>query len=95
MNYGPTILAFLEYTARMYGVTPVREELRWGTVGGGACEYTQTWGDRVYIVKNDGRQAALNINGKEIAVVPAGTRVVTDLQGNILVKERVEPFGIG
>lgn len=95
VNYGPTILAFLEYTARMYGVTPVREELRWGTVGGGACEYTQTWGDRVYTVKNDGRQASLNINGKEIAVVPAGTRVVTDLQGNILEKERVEPFGIG
>lgn len=38
----PTILAFLNTPPVVRG-DAVREELRWGTVGGGACEYTATW----------------------------------------------------
>lgn len=84
-NYGPTILAFLEYTAEMFGVNPIHGRIYWGTEGShGAYTYTQHWGDRDYTVEHDGEKAALKINGKELRVVPAGTRVVTDLKGELL-----------
>ena len=83
-DYGPTILAFLEYTAEMFGVNPICGKVYWGTEGShGEYVYTQHWGGRDYSVENDGKSASLRINGREIACVPAGKRVVTDVDGNI------------
>ena len=82
-NYGPTILAFLEYTAQMFGVNPSCGRIGWGTEGShGAYIYTQHWGDREYTVENDGKTASLRINGREIDAVPTGTWVVTDENGD-------------
>lgn len=84
-DYGPTILAFLGYTSHLYGVELVRDTAVFSTcpVSGG-CEYTLTVGEKAFTVKNDGRKAAVSVDGREIITVPAGTRVVTDAGGNLI-----------
>lgn len=83
-EYGPTALSVLEFTARLYGVTPVRDRLIWGALGGVASEYIQRWGGDVYrIVCRSGRAEAF-INQKNVFSVPAGYRVETTLTGEIL-----------
>ena len=84
-DYGPTILAFLGYTSHLYGVELVRDTAVFSTcpVSGG-CEYTLTVGEKAFTVKNNGRKAAVSVDGREIITVPAGTRVVTDAGGNLI-----------
>lgn len=89
--YGPAMLSVLEYIARMYGVSLIGETAVWGSCGGKACRYTQTWGEHTYRIENSGHGAAAFIDGKPIFTVGPGLRVTTTLQGRILRCERYEP----
>ena len=84
-DYGPSILAFMGYTSHLYGVEILRDRAIFSTLGDcGGCEYTQIEGERAYTVKNDGNRAAIFVDGRQITSVDCGTRVITDLDGNIL-----------
>lgn len=84
-DYGPTILAFLEYTAQMFGVNPARNKIYWGTQGEhGAYEYQQFMNGRSYAVKNDGTKAALFADGREIGIFPSGAWITSDIDGHII-----------
>jgi hypothetical protein len=84
-DYGPSILAFMGYTSHLYGVELVRDHAVFSTHPDlGGCEYTQTEGDRAYTVKNDGKKAAIFLNGKDLLTVDCGTRVITSLDGQLL-----------
>ncbi|MBE6935908.1 MAG: hypothetical protein E7458_05330 [Ruminococcaceae bacterium] len=91
-EYGPTALAALEYIARFHGVTPIRDRLVWGALGGCESDYTQVWGEDRYRIVSDGRQAEASINGKPILTLPAGYRAETDLSGNLLGKYDITPI---
>ena len=84
-DYGPSILAFMGYTSHLYGVEILRDTAIFSTMSDcGECEYTQIEGDHSYTVKNDGKRAAIFVDGKQISSVNCGTRIITDLFGNIL-----------
>lgn len=84
-DYGPTILAFMGYTSHLYGVELHRDTAIFSTCPDlNGCEYTLTNGDRVYTVKNDGKKAAVFIDGREIITVSAGTRVIVGIDGTVL-----------
>lgn len=89
--YGPAMLAVMEYTARMYGVSFSRDKLIWGGCGGIACRYAQQWGDHVWQIENDGAQVTARVDGKPVFTAGAGLRVVTDLSGRILQADAYEP----
>lgn len=91
-EYGPTALSVLEYIARFHGVTPIRDRLIWGALGGNQSEYTQVWGEDHYHIVCDGHHARADINGRQIFSVPAGYRIETDLSGNILGKYDITPI---
>ena len=83
-TYGPAILAFLEYTNRMYGVKPERDKLKWSSVDDGTeSEYTQYFGDDRYTLKN-GRMCEAYINERKIFTCARGTKTVTDMSGNVI-----------
>lgn len=88
-EYGPTALSVLEYTARLYGVTPVRERLVWGALGGARTDYVQRWGGDTYRITCRGDRAEALINGRGVFSVPAGCRVETTQEGEVL---RVDPI---
>ena len=84
-DYGPSILAFMGYTSHLYGVELLRDRAIFSTNGDcGGCEYTQVEGEHEYTVKNDGKRAAIFIDGREMTAVECGVRIVTDLCGNVL-----------
>ena len=88
-GYGPTALSVLEYTARLYGVTPVRDRLIWGALGDADCEYVQRWGEDEYrIFCKDGCSTA-QINGKTVLTLPAGYRAETTLSGELLRRDSI------
>lgn len=83
-TYGPAILAFLEYTNRMYGVKPERDKLKWSSVDDGTeSEYTQYFGDDRYTLKN-GRMCEAYINERKIFTCARGTKTVTDMSGGVI-----------
>ena len=89
-DYGPTALAFLNFTTHMYGVEYRRDRLIWSSLGdSGGCEYTQRIGNNAYTIKNDGTKASGEINGRTVFTVPCGHRVVTDLKGTVRFSEKV------
>ena len=75
-DYGPTILAFLEYTAHMYGVYKYRDCMVWNMAEAGHWEYTQIIEDKKYTLVAEGSQGACLINGKKISDISAGKRFV-------------------
>jgi hypothetical protein len=82
-NYGPMILATMEYLSRMYGVYVYREAVVWNGLPGGNLEYKQTWNQNEYrIVHRDGRVTGF-LSGNKLFEVPAGLRVETDYEGNV------------
>lgn len=83
-SYGPAILAFLEYTNRMYGVKLEREQIKWSSVDDGTeSEYSQYHGDDCYTIRN-GSSCEAFINGRRIFRCARGTKTVTDMSGRIL-----------
>ncbi len=84
-DYGPTLLACLEYISRMYGVHRQFDEIWWGAYDGGCdCEYIQQYGDTEYRLVQRGKQAEGFVGGKPVFRVSAGFRVETDLSGKVL-----------
>jgi len=82
-GYGPTILAFLEYVARFFGVHIELDQVFWsGLADGGETEYVQIFGARSFVLRNDGRTFTGMINGEEKFTCSAGVRVCSDMDGN-------------
>ena len=86
--YGPAMLSVLEYTARMYGVSPVRDTLVWGSCSGAACRYTQTVNDHSWEIVNSGHGAEAFVDGRKVFTAGPDLRITTDLQGHILRADR-------
>ncbi len=84
-NFGPTILATLEYISRMYGVYRDEDRLYWSGLSrpGQTLEYTQRWGPARYTLRNTGGRITGLINGVEKFRVTGGVRVITDLNGTV------------
>lgn len=86
--YGPTILAFLEYTNRMYGVKILRDQLLWSCEAGDyESEYTQFWGDHAFTLKCGKRMCEALIDNRIAWKAAKGTRTLTDINGNILSRD--------
>ena len=86
--YGPAMLSVLEYTARLYGVSPVRDTLVWGSCSGAACRYTQTVNDHSWEIVNSGHGAEAFVDGRKVFTAGPDLRITTDLQGHILRADR-------
>ncbi|MEI8037736.1 MAG: hypothetical protein WCJ14_05040 [Verrucomicrobiota bacterium] len=85
-NYGPLILAALEYTAHLHGIH-IDEDRVWFSglrPGGHDFTYTQRWNDKKYQLTCDHGQLRGSLNGRELFTCTAGVRVVTDVDGKIL-----------
>ncbi|MBN1488351.1 MAG: hypothetical protein JXA69_00410 [Phycisphaerae bacterium] len=82
-DYGPTILAVLEYISRMHGVHIDRQRVLFSGLARGdrAIDYTQRWGEREYALKIAAGQMVGSYNGQERFRATAGVRIVTDLDG--------------
>jgi hypothetical protein len=96
-GYGPTALAALEYFSHMYGVTFNRGELWWSAVApakGGQMDYTQTWFDKTWQQVNAGGQFSAQVNGKPVFQCTSGVRVVTDLNGKIMLIVGIVPSAV-
>ncbi len=85
-DYGPTILAVLEYMARFYGVNVEFDELHWGALGreGHTTAYTQHWDGVAYAIESKDGRAIARIDGREIFEADCGVRVDTDWRGTVL-----------
>ena len=90
MLTGPAMLSVLEYTARMYGVSLVRDTVVWGTCPL-ECRYTQgperpQLGDR-----EQWSRGGSFVDGCKVFTAGPGLRITTDLDGNILGTARYLP----
>ena len=83
--YGPAILAFLEYTNRMYGVKICRDRIIWSAVRDDSeCEYTQQWGDCSFTYRVGREMCEAFMDNRRIFTCGRGLRSVTTLDGEIL-----------
>ena len=88
--YGPTLLAVLEYIAHIWGVTMNMGEI-WFSLGSGSpYTYEQQWGNRIYRIESDGREARAIIDGRQIHCGPCGMRLITDRDGRIIGMRGIE-----
>ncbi|MHB1485854.1 MAG: MGH1-like glycoside hydrolase domain-containing protein [Saccharofermentanales bacterium] len=83
--YGPTILAVLEYISRLYGIHIDEKEVFWSGINddGHPIKYSQEWQGDVYSLSSENGQIKGFINDEEKFCSSDGTRVVTDLSGNV------------
>ena len=88
--YGPAMLSVLEYTARMYGVSLVRDTVVWGTCPL-ECRYTQALNGRSWEIVNSGHEAEAFVDGRKVFTAGPGLRITTDLDGNVLGTARYLP----
>ncbi len=89
-SYGPTLLSVLEYIAHMYGVHLLGEEVWFSLCAGLKYTYTQVFGKHRYTIDSDGVKAHIFADGKELAVVPCGVRIITNRSGVILRSVSIE-----
>jgi hypothetical protein len=87
-GYGPMMLASLEYLSRMHGIhlDVAAGRVMWSSVDPEAADfnYEQNWGDRLYRLRHEDGMMQAYV-GRELAFAcTAGTRVVTDLEGNLV-----------
>jgi hypothetical protein len=87
-GYGPMILATLEYINRMYGIHLDVEQSRiwWSGLADKGLDFTRTqrWGETTWELQCKAGQLRATINGKEAFTASAGTRIVTDFDGQLL-----------
>ena len=83
--YGPTALAFMEYTTRMYGLKMIRDSIIWTGIADDTeeAEFIFEHGDYTYRFHMHGGIFEGWINGKKKFDSPRGTRVVTNPIGDI------------
>ena len=90
-DYGPTTLAFLEYTSRMYGVNLTPDEIFWGAVESQhTWQYSQIWGDDVYTIKKSGDRVEASTRDRTLFTFSPGFRIVTDRSGKPKSAVRIE-----
>lgn len=89
-SYGPTLLSVLEYIAHMYGVHLLGDEVWFSLCAGLQYTYTQVFGKHRYTIDSDGVKARILADGKELAVVPCGVRIITNRSGIILRSVSIE-----
>lgn len=84
-GYGPTVLGFMEYVARFFGVHIERDQVYWsGLDDRGKVEYCQQFGDKTFTLRNDGRVFTGVVNGENKFTCSAGVRIYSDMEGNPL-----------
>lgn len=82
-GYGPTILGFMEYVSRFFGVHLERDQVYWsGLTDSGTVEYTQHFGEKIFSLRNDGCVFTGSVNGAEKFTCSVGVRIRTDMEGN-------------
>lgn len=84
-NYGPMVLACLEYFSRLYGIHIEREEVWWSGVSNGsnATSYRQRLLGRQYRLDNRDDRLVATIDGRPSFSCSIGFRIVTDYSGVI------------
>ncbi|HEY3333048.1 MAG TPA: hypothetical protein VGK19_23650 [Capsulimonadaceae bacterium] len=83
-GYGPTVLAFMDYVARFYGIHIERDTVMWtGLTDAGSVEYTQVFGDETYTLRNDGSTITASVNDAPVFKCSCGVRVHTDMAGAV------------
>lgn len=83
-GYGPSILTSLELISRFYGIHMSKDKLYWSCLDVNKdYEYIQQWAENTYRLKTKGTTVHCFINDKEVLSFSKGTRVTTDLSGNI------------
>ena len=81
-NYGPSLLASLEFISRLYGIHLFRDRLYWSCLEDiEDYTYSQQWGDKIFTQVARGNLVVCSINGKEVFSYTKGARVVSDLKG--------------
>lgn len=83
-SYGPAMLSVLEYTARMYGVSLIRDEVVWGSCSGYKSSYTQTLNGRTWRVENSGQGIEAYVDDRLVFTAGPDLRIRTDREGHIL-----------
>ena len=82
--YGPAMLSVLEYTARMYGVSLVRDTVVWGTCPL-ECRYTQALNGRSWEIVNSGHEAEAFVDGRKVFTAGPGPVSYTHLRAGAQV----------
>ena len=83
-DYGPTMLAALEYIAHRFGIHPHLGRV-WFSLGGGMeYRYEAVFCGRRCAVDSDGKKAEIFMDGRSLGVFPCGQRLITDAAGQIL-----------
>jgi hypothetical protein len=82
-GYGSTILGFMEYVSRFFGIHLEQVQVYWsGLADSGSVEYIQQFGDRTFTLRNDGSVFTGAVNGKGKFTCSCGVRIHTDMEGN-------------
>lgn len=92
-NYGPIILATLEYIAHLHGIQ-IDEDRIWFSglrSSGHDFTYTQRWNDKSYRLTCKNGQLSGSLNGRELFTCTAGVRVVADIDGKVLEVVGINP----
>lgn len=96
-GYGPMILATLEYMSRMHGIhlDVERGQVWWSAVetDGADFQYTQRWGERTFELRGAKGEMQGLVDGRSTFTCTAGTRVVTDLDGQVQYLVGITPEG--
>jgi hypothetical protein len=83
-NYGPSILASLEFISRLYGVYMNQDKIFWSCINKKYdYSYTQLWGNKILKLTTKENRVICSINGKEIFEFTKGARLISDIYGNL------------
>lgn len=88
-SYGPALLSVLEYIARIDGVSYVRGKLVW-SASEDECEYQLQLGDGIFRTTSGAKGTECFIGSRKVLALPKGSKVVTDLEGEVIRVCRME-----
>ncbi len=87
--YGPTMLAALEYLAHREGIDVHRDTVLFSAAGGDPFTYQREAMGKIFLLESDGTQAKAYVNGELKTSFDAGNRLITDMNGNMLGREKI------
>ena len=89
-DYGPTLLATLEYIAHIWGIHPHLGQV-WFSLGAGKpYVYEALFSGHAWRIDSDGARAEIRMDGRLVEKAPCGLRVITDEAGRVLSRVRIE-----
>ena len=89
-DYGPTLLATLEYIAHICGIHPHLGQV-WFSLGAGKpYVYEALFSGHAWRIDSDGARAEIRMDGRLVEKAPCGLRVITDEAGRVLSRVRIE-----